>query len=247
MQTQPPKYVSPPGTWKTKLALRAASLVCVVVIAGLGGSLATTSRVHLGLMMAVLVPALIVTFVWDLAECFCILKRGGNRGIHPGAIVAIDLFAWMGWGLLDLFIAALGVASRPHYVIDDYNNYPLNGYDTPEVSDEDAQLERDVMGKGRALVAFTTLTAVLHFVIFVIACYETNKRNRIPRTVYVMQPVYGPPLGTPSAYQQLGSQPMPGQPMPQHYMYMQPPPNQMPGQPAPTLAAETKTGQERFA
>jgi hypothetical protein len=91
---------------------------------------------------------------------------------------------------------------------------------------------------------------IIHFVLFVIGCIETNKRNRMPRTVYVMQPFYGPSPGMPAAYHQLGAYPPPppqGQPMPQHQMYTQPPPGQMPAQPPPTLAADAKTGAERFA
>ncbi len=73
----------------------------------------------------------------------------------------------------------------------------------------------------------------------------------MPRTVYVMQPMYGPPqVIVPAAYQQLGAFPpqsQPGQPYPPNQMYM-PPPGQMPVQPAPAaVAPETKTGAERFA
>ena len=46
MQDQAPKYVSPPGTWRAKLGLRIASVVCLIIIAGVGGSLATTPRVY---------------------------------------------------------------------------------------------------------------------------------------------------------------------------------------------------------
>jgi hypothetical protein len=58
MQNQPPKYVSPAGTWKTKLGLRAASVLCLIIIAGVGGSLAATPRVEMmAIMLLVLVPA----------------------------------------------------------------------------------------------------------------------------------------------------------------------------------------------
>jgi hypothetical protein len=58
MEGQPPKYVSPPGTWKTKLGLRAASILFIIVLAGIGGALAATPRVDtMMLMMVVLVPA----------------------------------------------------------------------------------------------------------------------------------------------------------------------------------------------
>jgi hypothetical protein len=72
----------------------------------------------------------------------------------------------------------------------------------------------------------------------------------MPRTVYVMQPIYGPPqVMVPAAYQHLGGYPphmQPAQPYPSG-QYM-PPPGQMPVPPPPAAAADTKTvGAERFA
>ncbi|KAK3305273.1 uncharacterized protein B0T15DRAFT_531800 [Chaetomium strumarium] len=253
MQNQPPKYVSPPGTWRTKLALRAASVLFLIIIAGVGGSLAATPRVEMtAVMLLVLVPALLATFIWDAAEAICIWKREGNRGIHPGAVVAIDLFCWLGWAVVDLFLVASGVTSRPRYLIEDYSGYDdyRYTYDPSKVTPEDAQLEKDIMGKGEALVAFVSLTLIVHFVLFVIACYETNIRNRMPRTVYVMQPIYGPPSAVPGGYQPLGSfqgPPPPGPPLSPYQMYMQPPPSPLPTQPSPTHTPELKGGPDRFA
>ena len=72
----------------------------------------------------------------------------------------------------------------------------------------------------------------------------------MPRTVYVMQPIYGPgAVQMPGPYQNLGAVSTPsmqGQPLPNH-MFMHPPPNELPAHPAPTLAADTKQGPERFA
>jgi hypothetical protein len=83
-------------------------------------------------------------------------------------------------------------------------------------------------------VLANAIYSIIHFALFVIGCYETNVRNRMPRTVYVMQPIYGPPGVLPAAYQQLGSQ---GHPMP----------HQLPMQPPAAVSTETKTGPERFA
>jgi hypothetical protein len=85
----------------------------------------------------------------------------------------------------------------------------------------------------------------------VIGCYETNIRNRLPRTVYVMQPIYGAPHAVQGGYQQLGfvpAQPLPGQPLaPGQMVYMQVPPGQLPVQPPPAVTTETKTGADRLA
>ncbi|KAH6842464.1 hypothetical protein B0I37DRAFT_314340 [Chaetomium sp. MPI-CAGE-AT-0009] len=161
MENQPPKYVSPPGTWRTKLGLRAVSVLCVTILAGVGGSLAANERIDAGsLLMVILAPAMIVTFLWDVAEAICILKRGGNRGIHPGAVVAIDLLAWLGWAIVDLLLASFGLISRPRYVIQDYSGYDSDRYryDPSMVTPEDKALENEIQGKGRAMLVFGALT-----------------------------------------------------------------------------------------
>jgi hypothetical protein len=95
----------------------------------------------------------------------CILKRGGNRGIHPGAVVAIDLLAWLGWGCVLLLVSVMGMITRPRYMIEDYSGYDDSygrytyGYDESKVTAEDAALEKEIAGKGRAMVAFTIFTA----------------------------------------------------------------------------------------
>lgn len=83
METQPPKYVSPPGTWKTKLALRAASLVCVIVLAGLGGSLATTPRVEMGtVVLVLLVPAVSRTNPYPLCTVTAVLGHPADSPLY---------------------------------------------------------------------------------------------------------------------------------------------------------------------
>jgi hypothetical protein len=95
------------------------------------------------------------------------------------------------------------------------------------------------------------LARIIHFALFVIGCYETNIRNRLPRTVYVVQPIYGDPQMVQGGYQQLGfvpAQPLPGQPLPQAQMvFMQVPPGQLPVQPPPAVATEKKAEAERLA
>ena len=53
---QPPKYVSPAATWRTKLSLRILSATFVVVIAGLGGSLLANGLSSLYIVV-LLIPA----------------------------------------------------------------------------------------------------------------------------------------------------------------------------------------------
>ncbi|KAL2139465.1 hypothetical protein VTI28DRAFT_5132 [Corynascus sepedonium] len=241
MQTQPPKYVSPPTTWRTKLGLRVASMVFLVILCGLGGSLATDSRVDGDtLMIVVLAPAAIVTFIWDVAESICIWKRGGHRGIHPGAIVAIDLIAWLGWAFVDLLLVPYTIVLSSGYYVDQTYGGNSYRYGEPEVSPEYEALLSEIQGKTHAIAAFAVMTTAAHFALFVIACYETHIRNHMPSTVYVFQPVYGAAPGQipPGAYQQLG--PLPPQPV-----HVQPFPNQ--SFTPPTGDTKNAQGAERFA
>jgi hypothetical protein len=66
----------------------------------------------------------------------------------------------MGWAVVDLFLVASGLASKPRYLIEDYSGYDDYRYiyDPSKVTPEDAQLEKDIMGKGQALVAFVSFT-----------------------------------------------------------------------------------------
>jgi hypothetical protein len=109
-------------------------------------------------------PQLVVMFVWDIAEIICILARGGHRGIHPGAIVAIDLLAWLGWFGVDFFLGVAGVATRGYTWIRYYSGYSNESYgyrhgsyDPSKALPEDLRLENEIEGKGRALIAFSSL------------------------------------------------------------------------------------------
>ncbi len=63
-----------------------------------------------------------VSIIWNVAEFICVLVRGGHRGIHPGAIVAIDLVLWGG------YIAAIFVYSSIFYYFDfdEYSSWYFN-------------------------------------------------------------------------------------------------------------------------
>lgn len=58
-----------------------------------------------------------VGIIWDVAEGICILARRGRRGIHPGAIVAIDLLLWLGF--------IVGVVFHAIFVVYDFEGYEM--------------------------------------------------------------------------------------------------------------------------
>lgn len=97
-----------------------------------------------------------MTFIWDVAECICIWKRGGHRGIHPGAVVAVDLFAWLGWGFVNLIVIPYSIIVTSDYYVS--NHWNGDGYDDDDAY-ESAAVLRGVHAMGRAIASFTVLTA----------------------------------------------------------------------------------------
>jgi hypothetical protein len=75
--------------------------------------------------------------------------------------VAIDLFAWLGWGCVLLFLSVMGLVTRPRYMIEDYSGYDnyRYRYDESKVTPEDAVLEKKIMGSARAMIAFAIFAA----------------------------------------------------------------------------------------
>lgn len=99
-------------------------------------------------------------FVWDVAEIICILKRGGHRGIHPGAIIAMDLLSWLAWAWLCVFIG-FGVQSDrdvASYIDRPYDRDQPYDDDWGYVRPEDMGLFETVKNKIRAVLAFSCLT-----------------------------------------------------------------------------------------
>ncbi|KAK3987293.1 hypothetical protein QBC44DRAFT_331810 [Cladorrhinum sp. PSN332] len=239
----PPKYAASPAAWKSKLVLRAWAVLCCIIIAGVGGSIAALDGVE-GDFMLLLGPVLVVPFVWSIAEAFCIFKRGGNRGIHPGAVVAADLIIWLGLAFVDLVMISSGLLFSPQRLIEGY--YYHNGkYRGDEEDTSDLiELAAKIQGRGRAVVAFLTFLLITHFVLFVVACCETHTRNRMPKTVYVVQqPVYAPEANGQPLY------PLAQYPQQQYYVPQQPVPMQSPGaqMAGPKPEAQPMTGAERYA
>ncbi|KAK4223253.1 hypothetical protein QBC38DRAFT_373524 [Podospora fimiseda] len=195
----PPKYVSSPSAWRSKLVMRAWAILCCIIIAGVGGSIAALDGVE-GDFMLFLGPSIAVPFIWSVAEAICIWKRPGNRGIHPGAVVGVDLIIWLGLGFVHLVMLATGLWFRPERLIEGYyyHNGVYRGYHDRDDFDKEElakidELSDKIQGRGRATLTFLAFLALTHFVLFVVACCETHKRNRMPKMVYVVQqPMYAP-------------------------------------------------------
>jgi hypothetical protein len=83
------------------------------------------------------------------------VKRGGHRGIHPGAVVAVDLLLWLGWAVVTFPFGAGFLVLRTRYLVD--SRYPYDD-DDAALSAADLALAKQVQAKGRALFAFACMT-----------------------------------------------------------------------------------------
>lgn len=71
-----------------------------------------------------------------MAEIICIFARGGHRGIHPGAVVAIDLILWLGFIVSTVFYALYFLSDVYLYNDYDYDYGYGYGYGYGSGSDE---------------------------------------------------------------------------------------------------------------
>ena len=94
-QKPPPKYTSPKGMWVSKLVLRIIMLIFAIALVSLAGSL-MGSFLFSSVTFIIVAPAGFLSLIWNFSEAICVLTRGGHRGIHPGANVALDLILWLG-------------------------------------------------------------------------------------------------------------------------------------------------------
>ncbi|KAK4184373.1 hypothetical protein QBC35DRAFT_59274 [Podospora australis] len=217
----PPPHISPPGMYYTKLAFRVIQFTLSIAMLGCAGSIISTGIWAIGSLIVV-APVTVVSFCWALAEGICIVVRAGHRGIHPGANVALDLLLWLAFIILTVVLFLVGVATTVISDVysggNDWSGYnrdsgssssPYGGSSSSSRdrynydNEVDKQLEA-VAAKGQALIGLGATLVILHFVTFVIACYETNVRNRKKHTTVVIQQAPAAPLpghpGNPVTY-----------------------------------------------
>ncbi|KAM7219584.1 hypothetical protein V8F06_004965 [Rhypophila decipiens] len=207
---RPCPHTSPLGMYTTKFALRVIQFVLSIAMIGLVGSTMQAGFLGVGILI-VSAPATIVSMCWSLSEMICIYVRGGHRGIHPGACVAVDLLLWLAFigatamlSFLGIATAAMGLLAYPSSLkqrdLDSFNRDSSTGYGSSSSSssygygsgssssssssssyddyDSLSQTLDDAVAKGKALIGLGATLVILHFATFVIACYETNVRNR---------------------------------------------------------------------
>ncbi len=103
-----------------------------------------------------------LSLIWNISEAICIVVRGGHRGIHPGANVALDLILWLGLAGADVALWLIGIASSVIGYASSYSSYGSYGSSYDDFNDVFGDdLSNTVSGirtKGQAMLG---LTAVL--------------------------------------------------------------------------------------
>ncbi|KAI1436153.1 hypothetical protein GGR50DRAFT_259804 [Xylaria sp. CBS 124048] len=164
-----------------------------------------------------------LSIIWNVAELITYFVRSRKqvqRGIHPGAHVGVHLILWL-FGLL-AFFGNIAIYSITAHEVDNCGE-PQSGGDDNDfyVNDDDFCSEFESLDRYqsfilplfRAFMAIYAIWLINHFVLFILACIETHRRNRLKRAAVVMT------MAAPDASLQAGMQPMqpmqtgqPGQP-----------------------------------
>ena len=145
-----PPHTSPLGMWSTKLSLRVIQFTLSIAMIGLVGSVMSAGFWALGTLICA-APPTIVSAVWALSEGICIFARGGHRGIHPGACVAVDLLLWLTFIGSTVALWFLGIATAiASGTLDGLANYNRDPYEWSDNSVSDTM--DGLVAKGQALV-----------------------------------------------------------------------------------------------
>ncbi|KAI1400808.1 hypothetical protein F4819DRAFT_460496 [Hypoxylon fuscum] len=219
-QPQPYPYASPmrvlpsySKAWTaSKLILTVLSTVFAIIILALscvfigeGGEAENTSYYAL--------PISIAAILWNGAELItfgCRARKDVKRGIHPGAHVGLHLCFWLAcvFAVLITVTVSLSLQSMIRDCAEMNNNrYSYWSY-CDDYRYQDGTYVNDMyLPTVRAMVAVFCLATINHFILFVLACIETHKRNCLKPAGVVMPPAPAggmyyppPPLGAAPYY-----------------------------------------------
>ncbi|KAI1327474.1 hypothetical protein F5Y16DRAFT_191007 [Xylariaceae sp. FL0255] len=211
----------------TRIALTAISIVLAIIILGLTAALTASEWASFVALYGFVIAA--VSIIWNSAELitYCVrVRKQTRRGIHPGAHVALHLVFWL-VGILAIIFTVFILLSTADYTsycqneIEYDEEYPEYSYDD-DCEDQLNSLNNVVYPELIALTVFFGLWLIDHFVLFVLACIETSRRNALKAMNFAMppsamaqpQPLYYLPAP--------GAAPMPMQYYPAHNGYYAP-------------------------
>lgn len=207
----------PSKTWNvSKVVLGSFLIVFDIILIAMGAAMIPMTYSYYSWQFLYIIVACVasVSLLWQIAEFITLCVRRKYMGIHPGAHVGVHLILWLACVVL------IGIGGTVvYYDIDDYENRDSYYYSSYYDDDDPASIH-SFFRMEQAELAFSVLLLIGHFVLFILACIETDRRNKatrgMPRTVYVVGP---PPPGHASVY--YAPAPTQGMPqgMPQGYPY----------------------------
>ncbi|KAK8029855.1 hypothetical protein PG993_011146 [Apiospora rasikravindrae] len=157
----------------TKLVLLSMSIVFSIIVIGISIALAVNPTI-LSLQVIWVAPEAAVAIIWSVAEFVTLCARKNQRGIHPGAHVALHLLLWLAFVVaagLTAYLVALNVEYDYYYS----SSYRYSRYSSIKFYVRTLQAE----------LAFLILLIITHFTLFVRACVETARRNKRAQPVFV--------------------------------------------------------------
>ncbi|KAI0010950.1 hypothetical protein F4779DRAFT_261261 [Xylariaceae sp. FL0662B] len=182
-------------------------------------------------------PISIIAIIWNTAELitFCVRARKKvNRGIHPGAHVGMHLCFWLACvsALVITFIVYFSILDQALECqeVAEYNKYSGSTYYTVACDDYHYDVAGYMSGlylpSLRAAISMWCLAFVVHFILFIMACIDTHKRNLIKATrLFVPAPsapaayyAVPPPPPAPTPYYPYPT-PMPMPPQQAHFVH----------------------------
>ncbi|KAI1470863.1 uncharacterized protein F4812DRAFT_281567 [Daldinia caldariorum] len=144
-------------------------------------------------------PITIAAILWNGAELitFAIRSRKDvKRGIHPGAHVGLHLCFWLACifaVLLTVSILASVESILRRCAGEDSTHYSYSSYSYCSSDYLDMYGNGAYLPMIRAANAFFGLATIDHFILFVMACIDTHKRNLLKPAGIVLPPM--PPAG----------------------------------------------------
>ncbi|EAQ87683.1 predicted protein [Chaetomium globosum CBS 148.51] len=201
-----------PRWHKAKLALLLLSLLVSAVIFGVGIALGVHNAPYyrpgydtapvdyeLGISGTAAGLAVVVTVIEFLKTMF----SSRRQGMHPGALVAFHLIIWLMAVVAVVMTALFGAYSYS----DDWYGYPRA---------DELVLFSQTQVYEQVLLGFDCALLLIHFILFIGACVETNRVERANKKVVVVRvpvpvgaqypgpggqyAVYGPPSAYPAPF-----------------------------------------------
>lgn len=177
-----------------------------------------------------------MSIIWQLAEHITLAVRKSWRSIHPGAHVGVHLILWVLAIFVVLGLSVSLAGELDNYTVDpdciedsDYSGgyYSSYGQTYCYYNTFPSQAAANKYFRMlEALTVFSVFLLIAHFTLFILACFETDRRRKFEKTrqvVYLVAsqgPVDGRTYYTPLPYQALGSHNrgsiLPPQPAHQH-------------------------------